>query len=312
MRKALVIGSNGQDGTFLVRHLLEKKYNVIGIGRQQESRWKIDSPLFAYHQADLRQTDILSEPLNSLRPDLIFHVAVVHTSAGGNYETQFNDVLKVNVASVYTVLEYLRLNPNSCFIYASSSKVFGDPLPPFIDEATPLKNQCLYSISKNTAYHLIDYYRKQYGVRASVVYLFNHESELRPNSFFIPIVLNCLGSALHDSKHATQINTLNFYCDWGSAEEYMSIIIELIEKAPAEDFVLASGTCTYARNLVRDFFKEYGFNYELHLKERDYSKHSPNNPYAVDLSKLDRFIHRTPRVSIYDVCKKILAKKYGI
>ncbi len=312
MRKALVIGSNGQDGTFIVKHLLGEKYNVIGIGRQEESRWKINSPLFTYYQADLCRTDILSEPLNSLRPDLIFHVAAVHTSAGGNYESQFNDVLKVNVASVYTVLEYLRLNPNSSFIYASSSKVFGDPLPSFINEETPLKNQCLYSISKNTAYHLIDYYRNQYGVRASVIYLFNHESELRPNSFFIPIVLNCLVSALNDSKHVTQINTLNFYCDWGSAEEYMSIIIELIEKAPSEDFVLASGVCTYARNLVRDIFKAYGLNYELHFKERVYSNDSPNNPYTVDLTKLERCLHRTPRISIYDVCKRILAKNYGI
>ena len=100
MQKAIVIGANGQDGTFLVRHLLQKKYRVLGIGRKRESRWDIESPFFSYYHVDLRDTNILSKPLTRFQPDLIFHVAAVHSSAGGIYEPLFADMLKVNVLIV--------------------------------------------------------------------------------------------------------------------------------------------------------------------------------------------------------------------
>lgn len=306
MTRALVIGANGQDGSFLVKHLLDKKYHVLAVGRQEGARYREDSPLFEYFQADLKKSNVLSKPLNQFKPDFVFHVAAVHTSAGGVYENQFDDVLKVNVGSVHTILEYLRRNPGSRFIYASSAKVFGDPPPRHINELTPRKNQCLYSISKNSAYNVIEYYREKHAVRASVVFLFNHESKLRPKSFFIPTILNCLSSALRNTNHITEINTLNFNCDWGSAEEYMDIVIDVIEKAISEDFVLGRGVCTYARDLVFNIFNDFGLNYKNHLRER-VNPNSPHNaPYKVDTTKLVKHVGRKPEVDIYEVCKEII------
>lgn len=303
--RAMVIGANGQDGTFLVRHLLGRKYQVMGIGRQSSSRWNISSPLFTYQQADLETEGVLPDVLAAYRPDLIFHVAAVHTSAGGSYEPVFGSVLKVNVASVHAVLEYLRNNPGGRFCYASSAKVFGSPLPASIDESTPIANQCLYSISKNTAYHLIDYYRQNHGVSASVLYLFNHESELRPDGFFIPKVLGVLASAMKDSSFTAGVNTLDFYCDWGSAEEYMDIMIDVIEKTPTEDYVLARGGCTYARDFVAGLFARYGLDYGNHFRQA-ISQVQPAKPYKVDIGKLNRMIGRVPLVTIEELCVEIV------
>lgn len=305
MRKALVIGANGQDGSFLVRHLLARKYQVVGIGRQLHSRWNISSALFSYRQVDLEAEGQLSDVLEAYKPDCIFHVAAVHTSAGGSYEPMFDSVLKVNVASVHTVLEYLRSNPGGRFSYASSAKVFGSPQPARIDESTPIANQCLYSISKNTAYHLIDYYRQNHGVNASVLYLFNHESELRPAGFFIPKVLGVLANSLKDNSFASMVNTLDFYCDWGSAEEYMDIMIDVLERAPSEDFVLAKGECTYAMDLVAGLFSRYGLDYKSHFQQTT-SQAQPANPYKVDIGKLNRTIGRVPLVTIEELCVRIL------
>lgn len=313
MRNALVIGANGQDGTFLVRHLLaSEKYNVIGVGKQDSSSCNIDSSRFQYLKIDLREENELSELLKASKPDLIFHVAAVHTSAGGSYEALFHDVLKVNTGSVYTILEYQREGLENSFIYASSAKVFGTPLPEFIHEDTPKKNECLYSISKNTAFNLIDYYRKNHGCQASVVHLFNHESELRPENFFIPIILKCLVSSMNDNSHVTHVNTLDFYCDWGSAREYMSIMMEMVDRAPAEDFVVARGVCLYARDFVRDLFARYGLDYKKHVKERGISSETQKKPYAVILEKLRKHLDVTPVVSIDEVCKTILSDRYGI
>ncbi len=310
MRTALVIGANGQDGTFLVRHLLRRGYAVVGADVQSSSRWDLQENPFTYQSVDLRHYGTLHAIIRSVKPDFVFHVAAVHTSAGGAYETFFNDVLKVNVGSVHEALEYLREQENVRFIYASSAKVFGTPLPELINENTPKKIQDLYSISKNTAYDLIEYYRSQHGIIASVVYFFNHESELRPDDFFIPTVIRCLASAIKNTKHTTQINNLEFYCDWGSAEEYMDLLIDLIEKAPREDFVIARGETTHARNLIKNLFNNYQLDYQKHIQERQRTQSLLQPPYFVDLSKLNKHIHRRPKTNIYDVCKQILKKKY--
>lgn len=312
MNRALVIGANGQDGGFLVGHLLRKNYAVMGIGRQACSRYVFDSPNYSYCQADLNETETLSEPLASFQPDLIFHVAAVHTSAGGEYEPLFGSVLNVNVGSVHTVLEHMRSNGGCRFIYASSGKVFGNPIPSLINESTPKQNHCLYSISKNTAHHLIDYYRGTYGLPASVVYLFNHESEYRPGNFFIPKILNCLASAVDNPEHITEIDTLNFHCDWGSAEEYMDIMVEIVEKSPTEDFVLATGACTYARDLIARLFNDYGLKYERNLVERFNSDNLSDRPYKVELDKLEKYLSRSPQMGVFDICKRILARNYGL
>lgn len=312
MKKAVVIGANGQDGYFLVKHLLQKNYLVMGIGRQLCPRFWSDSPRYTYYQADLNHAKVLSGPLTSFNPGLVFHVAAVHTSAGGDYESQFDSVLNVNIGSVHTVLEHIRFNPGCRFIYASSAKVFGNPLPSLVDESSFKTNHCLYSISKNAAFDLIDYYRNKYGLFASVAFLFNHESELRPDDFFIPKMLSCLAASLKNPTHFAEINTLNFFCDWGSAEEFMDIVVDVIERAPSEDFVLATGNSTYARNLVKHLFDNYGLRYEKFLLEKFPFNDSPVMPYKVDNSKLKKLIQRSPRVDILDICKNILSIKYGL
>lgn len=310
MTKALVIGANGQDGTFLVRHLLAKNYHVAGIGRQFRSRWDIGSPLYTYHQVDLNKVEELSRILELLKPDLVFHVAAVHTSAGGVYETIYDSVLRVNVASVHAILEHLRKEGHGRLCYASSAKVYGSPLPALIDERSTIKNQCLYSISKNTAYHLIEFYRKTHAVSASVVYLFNHESELRPRDYFIPKLVEALALALKDRRHVSEINTLDFYCDWGSADEYMSIMVEIIERGGNEDFHLARGEAIYARELARKLFACFGLNHEMHVAERSPVLKIRQAQYRVDLSRLNERICRIPHVDIESVCLEILRKNY--
>ena len=312
MAIALVVGANGQDGTFLVRHLLAKQYRVAGLGRQERSRWEIASTSFTYHKADLNEAGELSRILEAVEPDLIFHVAAVHTSAGGGYETVFDSVLRVNVASVHTILEYMRKSGRARLCYASSAKVFGSPLPERIDERTQLKSQCLYSISKNAAFHLIEFYRNTHGVNASVVHLFNHESELRPQHFFIPKLVRALALALADEKHVSELNTLDFHCDWGSADEYMQIVLAILETGGSDDFVLATGESIHARELARRLFAQFGLDHARHIRERSTAAGTGQGPYRVDLSRLKERIHRAPRVNIETVCSQILRINFNL
>jgi GDPmannose 4,6-dehydratase len=312
MKTALVIGANGQDGTFLVRYLLQREYRVIGIDMQPMSRWNLREEAFTYQSVDLRIYGNLLAIIRSAKPEFIFHVAAVHTSAGGTYETLFHDVLSVNVGSVHEVLEYLRERQDVRFIYASSCKVFGFPLPPVVNLETHIVDQDLYSISKNSAGRLIDYYRKQHGASATIVYLSNHESELRPKDFFIPTILKCLSSALKDKNHITRVNSLEFYCDWGSAEEYADIMIDILTKSAGVDFLLATGKSIYAREYVHELFDAFGLRYIEHIKERSIDSGQDQKPYCIDLSKLRDCIGRVPTRNIMDISRDILYKNYGL
>lgn len=301
---ALVIGANGQDGTFLVRHLLSKGYEVDGIGRNPSAKQLFPSAGYHYHRIDLRERDALGEFLSRVNPDCIFHVAAVHGSAGVAYEPMFHDMLLVNVSSVHTCLEYLRHHHNVRFIYASSAKVFSSPLPEVVNEKSEKRNTCLYSITKNTAHNLIEYYRQHHGIQGAAVFLFNHESELRGAEFFIPRILHTLAVAIQDSNHCTEVAGLDFFCDWGSAEEYMELMVRMLEEAPGEDFVLATGKCTKARDLVAVLFVQSGLDYRDHIHEC--GQFAGGSPYVVNLSKVHSFLGQIPEVSIERVCHRML------
>jgi GDPmannose 4,6-dehydratase len=305
--KALILGVNGQDGTFLARHLLAGGTEVVGIGRQPAPIAGRFGAAVRYLSLDLRDAVALAAALDAEKPDRIFHMAAVHASAGGKYEPIFREMLQVNVASVHVVLEYMRMSSaRPRLLYASSAKVFGEPLPEVIDELTPRVSTCLYSVTKNAARDTIDFYRRQHGVRAGVVYLFNHESELRPSSFFIAKLVAGLVAARRGTGAPTRFNTLRFHCDWGSAEEYMSILLDVIDRAPGEDFVLGTGRSTDAAKLVRELFTLHDLDPQL-VEEQSCDERQ--RAYSVDTAKLASRVGRVPSLTIRDVVARMLERE---
>lgn len=307
MSKALVVGCNGQDGTFLCRHLLERGHHVVGVGRQAESRGSYGERAFEYVSMDLSSsTTALSEFLERVRPDLVFHVAAVHSSSGmTQYEPRFAAMLAVNVVSMHAILEYLRTtNPEARALYASSAKVFGAPLPERINERTPRMSACLYAITKNAAGDAIRYYRATHGCKVSQLFLFNHESELRPESFFIPKLARIVASAVLGRPNGESFATLDFYCDWGAASEYMDIAVDALERAPGEDFVLATGRTLHARELVRTVAADHRVDLSDQVAA---AASAPSQPaYQVDVSNLQHKLQRAPRVRVETLLQQLV------
>jgi len=303
---AMVLGCNGQDGSFLSRRLLDDGVGtVVGVGIEREQRFGYDPTRFKYISLDLAgESAPLRALLRETRPQRIFHVAAVHASAESTlYEPVFETMLSVNVRTVHTILEHLRNEDGLArLVYASSAKVFGSPLPEVISETTPRMSSCLYGITKNTAGDLIRHYRSAHRVAASQLYLFNHESELRPQGFFIPKLVRCLKAAAHGEHYVERFHTLDFYCDWGSADEYMGIMIELLERVPAEDFVVATGTVVHARTLTARLFAKLGVPMQSHTNET--VEQTEARPYAVDTSKLQS-VGLAPNVTIEELIERL-------
>jgi GDPmannose 4,6-dehydratase len=296
----------GGDGTYLVRSLLRRGREVVSLGVQAAAR-EAHTERFRYRQVDLADRAALDRTMQELAPSEIFHFAAVHRMATGSaYEPRFAQMLAVNVASVHVALEHLRL-AGGRLIYASSIKAFGEPPPAEIDEATQHKSDCLYGLSKNTASELIRYYRRSHGVKASVVYLGNHESPLRPPEFFIPKLARALANArTGKSDGPTSFHTLEFFCDWGSAEEYADIVIELGERAPSEDFVLGTGRTVYARELVTALFARAGQDPARYVCESTEGTSARGHRYRIDAAKVERVLGRRPTRTIEQVIEEIV------
>ena len=119
-RLALVLGVNGQDGSYLAESLLARGWSVHGAGRQAESRWLDVAKNFTYHELDLNDIGALSALLKTLRPGFIFHMAAVHGASGFSYEDHWLETHAVNTLAAHAVLEHLRCDaPDGAMIYIS-------------------------------------------------------------------------------------------------------------------------------------------------------------------------------------------------
>ena len=306
-KRALVLGCNGQDGSYLVEHLLRRGYDVTGISRQRRFRYAMPGRSFRYVSLDLRQPRRLARALTNIAPDVIFHMAAVHGEAGSKYERNWQDMLAVNVGAAHICLEYLRNErAGARLVYAGSCKIFGPVYPRVVNERSPSRASCLYTVTKIAAHDLIACYRRDHGLKVAVLHLFNHESVRRGPGFLFPTLISALDNAIKNPHYRSELNTLQFYGDWGSAQEYMDIAVDIAEKAPEQDVIIATGRTWKASDLVQKLFKRHGLDYRRHLIERGLEV-APNRDFRVSTAKLKRLIGRVPREDALVLSKRMLS-----
>jgi GDPmannose 4,6-dehydratase len=309
--KYLVTGVNGQDGSFFAEQMLLRGNEVVGVGRQSESRWVPVQQNFQYVSVDLADSSNFGRALEVNAPDGIFLAAATHGPSGFLYETRFRDALVVNTLLAQEALEYARLvNPRVQILYLSSSKVFARNGSTVISENSPRVSSCLYSLSKNCATDLVHYYRRVYKIRASVYWLFNHESYRRPIDYFIPKLASAIARALSGDTRPTQFDKLDFYCDWGSASEFMRAIADLAEREVTGDFVIATGRNTLARDLVADLFTEFQLGKDSYPASTGSSDPEPREELQADVSRLHAQLGWVPARPIKDEIVEILKRNY--
>lgn len=310
--RAIVLGVNGQDGSYLAEALLAAGVAVTGVGRQPASRYLSEGPLFRFVSLDLAQGNDLPALLGEVRPERIYHVAAIHGAAGFFYEDKWQDALTVNVGSVHHCLEYARKVGGARLLYASSVKAFDAETPEVVSEDLVRKSTCLYSITKNATADLIDYYRKRHGIRASTVFLFNHDSPRRPPQFFLPRVTAILARALRDEPQDEVLRSLDFACDWGSAAEFMQISRDLLESDANRDYVLATGKTWTGLEFTAALFRLAGLDWQRYVKLEKAPGSEPVRMFRADISRLIATLGRAPRQSALDVARWILQENHGL
>lgn len=256
MKKALITGVSGQDGSYLAEFLLKKDYEVHGLVRRSstEKRSRIDhlseQERFHLHYGDMSDSLSLIKIIGSIRPDEIYNLAAQsHVQVSFEVPEVTADTDALGMLRILEAVRTLGLD-RQCRIYqASTSELFGKVVETPQSETTPFYPYSPYAAAKQYAYWIVKNYREAYGMYAVNGILFNHESERRGETFVtrkITIAAAKIAAGLQEKLFLGNLDALR---DWGYAKDYVECMWLMLQQEKPEDFVIATGK----QHSVREF-----------------------------------------------------------
>ena len=265
MKKALITGITGQDGSYLAELLLSKGYQVTGMVRRASTetfdRIAHFKDRIALRQADLLDQFSLVKLLDDVQPDEIYNLAAmsfVPTSWSQPVLTG-----EFTALGVTKVLEAMRMVcPKAHFYQASSSEMFGKVIETPQTEKTPFYPRSPYGVAKVYGHFITVNYRESYNLFAVSGILFNHESPRRGKEFVTRKITDAVARIKLGTQKELRMGNLDAKRDWGFAGDYVRAMWMMLQQDVAEDFVIASGETHSVRKFLEIAFSHVGLNYE--------------------------------------------------
>ena len=259
--RALVLGSDGQDGRYLTSYLDQCGYEVFGVIRKKavsgDAEIQEGQPKNNQIYADLNDFTSLLAAIDEAKPQEVYNLA-------GQSEIPMSWkqpllTAEVNALGVLRVLEAIRiLDPGIRFFQASSSELFGCNNGTPCNEESPMKPRNPYGTAKLFAHHCVANYRENYGMFACSGILFNHESVRRPPNFVTRKITQAAAEAALGSKNVLRLGNLDAVRDWGAAEDYVRAMHLLLQHDKAQDVVIATGEPHTVRDFVTEAYASAG------------------------------------------------------
>jgi GDPmannose 4,6-dehydratase len=275
MKKALIVGITGQDGSYLAELLLSKGYEVHGLIRRSstfntdridhlyQDRHNKEVKLFL-HYGDLSEGSRLVSLIGELKPDEIYNLgAQSHVRVSFDEPEYTGDITGLGTSRM---LEAVRLvSPNSRFYQASSSEMFGATPPPQ-NEETPFYPRSPYGAAKVYSYWMTKNYREAYGLFAVNGILFNHESPRRGETFVTRKITRAVARIKAGLQHKLYLGNLDAIRDWGYAPEFVEGMWRMLQHDKPMDFVLATGHAATIKDFLEHSFSHVDLNWEDYVE----------------------------------------------
>lgn len=306
MKTAVITGISGQDGPYLARLLLEKGYKVIGTVRSYRCT---NNKNFEYlgieNRIHLEELDLLDMAnviriIQKYKPEEIYNLAA-QSSVGLSFDQPLG-TFSFNTTSVNNLLESIRLfSPNTKLYQASSSEMYGrvEKMPISID--TPMHPVSPYGVSKMASYFMITTYRESYGLFVCNGVLFNHESYLRSNNFFIKKIIRDSIAIKNGKLDKLVVGNLNVKRDFGYAPKYVEAIWKILQYDQAEDFIICSGKSISLRDIVEYVFEKLGLDKGLIVENKEFFRPNEIDEIYGDNSKAKEFLGWDYDMSFFQV-----------
>ncbi len=280
MKKALITGITGQDGSYLAELLLEKGYEVHGIVRRSSvpTTYRIDHILdkLYIHEGDLSDSSSINKVIKEVEPDEIYNLAA-QSHVGVSFEAA-EYTGDVDALGVLRVLEAVHSNglDNKTKVYqASTSELYGKVEEVPQNENTPFHPFSPYAVAKQYGYWMIKEYREAYGIFACNGILFNHESERRGETFVTRKITRAAGRIAVGLQDHLELGNLDSKRDWGYAKDYVECMWLILQQDEPDDYVIATGVQHTVREFTELAFKYVGIELEWKgegLEEKGYDK----------------------------------------
>lgn len=308
MKKAIISGVTGQDGSYLAELLISKGYEVHGIMRRLSSfaSGRIDhlyaTGRFHTHYGDLTDSPSISGLIAELQPDEFYNLGAMSHVKISFEVPQYT--LETNIIGVLNVLEAIRkLSPHTKFYQASSSEMFGVPgvKPPF-NEKTPMIPQSPYGVAKLAAYHLTRQYREGYGLFATTGILFNHESPRRGGNFVTKKVTTAVARIKHGLQDHLVLGNLDAKRDWGWSPEFVEAIYLIMQAKKPGEYVVATEETHTIKEFVNEAFAHVGLDPKKYIITDDRYKRPNEVPLLLgDPAKIKRELGWKPKMKFRDI-----------
>jgi GDPmannose 4,6-dehydratase len=274
MKKALITGITGQDGSYLAEQLLDKGYEVHGIVRRSSSfnTSRIDHIYrdLRLHYGDITDTSNINRLLEQVHPDEIYNLAAQsHVRVSFDIPEYTAQVDAVGTLRFLDAIKEVGLKEKTRFYQASTSELYGKVQETPQRETTPFYPRSPYGVAKLYSYWCVINYRESYGIHASNGILFNHESPRRGETFVSRKITRAVGRIKEGLQDCLYLGNLDAKRDWGYAPEYTDMMWRILQQDTPDDYVCATGETNTIRRFCINSFKEVGINLEFRGEEVD-------------------------------------------
>ena len=272
MKKALITGITGQDGSYLAELLLDKGYEVHGIKRRSSSfnTSRIDhifqdphasSPKLFLHYGDLSDSSNITRIINSIQPDEIYNLAAQsHVAVSFESPEYTADIDGIGTLRILEAIRFLGLEKKTKFYQASSSELYGLVQETPQKETTPFYPRSPYAVAKLYAYWISVNYREAYGIFACNGILFNHESPRRGETFVTRKITRGVANVALGLEDCLYLGNLDALRDWGHAKDYVRMQWLMLQQETPKDYVISTGVQYSVRQFLIWSAKELGID----------------------------------------------------
>lgn len=314
MKKALITGITGQDGSYLAEFLLERGYEVHGVVR----RIAIEDPSHRLyrilhlrdrlhlHAASLESLPSIYRVFQAVKPDECYHLAA-QSFVSYSFEDEFS-TLNANINGTHYVLAAIKdCAPNCRLYFAASSEMFGKVLEVPQKETTPFYPRSAYGISKVAGFHLTRNYREAYGLKAACGILYNHESPRRGFEFVTRKITSHAARIKLGLAKELKLGNLEAKRDWGHAREYVQAMWLMLQQDQPEDYVIAMGEQHTVREFAEAAFGHVGLDYREYVTlDQQLLRPAEVETLLGDAGKAKRDLGWSPKVTFKELVAEMV------